>query len=105
MFNDKKIIYVIEYIIGFTLLLLVLPSLVHPHEGWSEAHWWAYLLFIVSSGFILVSTASGMRTRVQLSQRVDELQKEIEELKHPGNHTNTDSLKRAIKEQLVGSVN
>jgi hypothetical protein len=105
MFKDKKFIYVIEYIIGFSLLIAVLPSMLHPHTGWSEGHWWAYLLFIVNSSFILVSCASSMRKRLALARRIEKLEKAVEDLKHPGNHTDTDSLKRAIKEQLVGSLN
>jgi len=105
MFTDKKIIVVIEYIIGFSLLIVVMPSLVHPHAGWSEAHWWAYLLFIVCAGFILISCASSMRKRLALARRIEKLEKAVEDLKHPGNHTDTDSLKRAIKEQFAGSLN
>ena len=106
MFKDSKIIFVLEYIIGFSLLIAVMPSLVHPHEGWSEAHWWAYLLFIVAASFIFLSCASGMLKRLQLSRRIEKLEKEIEELKHPGNHTNTDNLvKRSVKEQFIGSLN
>jgi hypothetical protein len=106
MFSDKKIIAVIEYIIGFSLLMAVLPSMLYPHTGWSEAHWWAYLLFIVSASFILLSCASSMRKRLVLARRIEKLEKEVEELKRPGNHTNTDDLvKRAVKEQLIGSLN
>jgi hypothetical protein len=105
MFKDNKFIVVLEYIIGFSLLIAVLPSLVHPHTGWSEAHWWAYLLFIVTAAFIFLSCASAMRKRLALARRIEKLEKEVEDLKHPGNHTNTESLKRAIKEQLVGSLN
>ena len=105
MFKDKRYVYVIEYIIGFSLLIAVLPSMVNPHTGWSEAHWWAYLLFIVCASFIFLSCASAMRKRLALKHRIEKLEKAIEDLKHPGNHTDTDSLRRAIKEQMVGSVN
>jgi hypothetical protein len=105
MFKDKRFIFVIEYIIGFSLLIAVMPSLVNPHTGWSEAHWWAYLLFIVTSSFIFLSCASAMRKRLALKRRIEKLEKAVEDLKYPGNHTDTDSLKRAIKEQLVGSLN
>jgi hypothetical protein len=46
-----------------------------------------------------------MRRRIQLAQRIEKLEKTVEDLKHPGNHTDTDSLKRAIKEQFAGSLN
>jgi len=105
MFKDKKFVVVIEYIIGFSLLIAVMPSLVHPHTGWSEAHWWAYLLFVVNSSFIFLSCASAMRKRLAMKRRLEKLEKEVENLKHPGNHTDTGSLKRAIKEQLVSSLN
>ena len=106
MFSDKKIILVVEYIIGFSLLITVLPSIVHPHPGWSEAHWWGYLLFIVCSGFTLVSCASEMNQRLELAKRIEKLEKMAEELKGAQKKGQSETgPKRTASEHLVGSVN
>ncbi|MFH1371397.1 MAG: hypothetical protein ABII09_08960 [Planctomycetota bacterium] len=81
MFTDKKIIVVLEYIIGFGLLIAVLPLIVHPNVDWSDAYRWAYMLFIVSAGFTLISCASGMNQRMQLSKRISKLERTVEGLK------------------------
>ena len=80
MFRDRKILVVIEYVIGFSLLIIVLPTIVHPRPGWSDAHGWAYLLFIVCSSFTLLSCASEMRRRIQQAERIDKLEKLVIEV-------------------------
>jgi hypothetical protein len=78
MFKDKKAIIVIEYIIGFSLLILVLPYIVAKQPGWDSAHWWAYLLFILGAGIALIGSASGMKQRMELGQRIIKLERKID---------------------------
>jgi hypothetical protein len=106
MFSDRRILYVIEYVVGFSLLIAVLPSIVLPHPGWSEAHWWAYLLFIVCASFTLISCASEMRRRMQLSERVDKIEKIVEQIISSQKQTPADNAPRhKTTEHLVNSVN
>jgi hypothetical protein len=109
MFSDKKIIFVIEYIIGFSLLIIVLPHIIYPQPGWGEAYWWAYLLFIVSSGFILISCASETKQRMQMAERIAKLEKMMEEHKATHNQPQDQTAqKRTTSEPRhigVGSVN
>jgi hypothetical protein len=80
MFKDKKTIIVIEYVVGFSLLIVVLPYIVAPHPDWSKAYWWAYLLFIVGAGIALIGSASGMKQRLDLAQRITTLEQKIDVL-------------------------
>ena len=106
MFSDSKVVYICEYVIGFTLLIVVLPFLVAPTPGWSNAHWWAYLLFIVNAGFTFVSCASEMKQRMELLGRIKNLEKMVGENKSTQNQVQqAASKKHAASEQLVGSVN
>ena len=106
MFKDRISLVVVEYVIGFSLLIIVLPSIVHPRPGWSDAHGWAYLLFIVCASFTLLSCASEMRKRIQLAEHIKKLEKMVEQLsssqKQPSGET-VQNHKPA--EHLVGSVN
>jgi len=74
MLKDKKLLWVVEYILGIVLLATVVPFIVHPQLGWSEAHGWAYLLFLISASIILLSCASAMRQRMQLAGRIADLE-------------------------------
>ena len=103
MFKDKKTIVVIEYIIGFSLLILVLPYIVTQHSGWTSAHWWAYLLFIVCTGLALIGSASGMKQRMELAQRIIKLEQKVDILIKQAQ--SECEQKNKICEQLVGSVN
>jgi hypothetical protein len=103
MFKDKKAIVVIEYIIGFSLLIVVLPYIVTQHSGWTSAHWWAYLLFIVCAGLALIGSASGMKQRMELSHRITKLEQKIDILIKQAQ--SECEQKNKICEQLVGSVN
>ena len=106
MFSDSKVVYICEYVIGFTLLIVVLPFLVAPTPGWSNAHWWAYLLFIVNAGFTFVSCASEMKQRMDLSARIKNLESMIAANKGDQSQTQqAASKKHTASEQLVGSVN
>jgi len=78
MFKDSKIIVVLEYIIGFCFLIAVVPLFVDPRQDWNDAHQWAYLFFIVGAGLTLVSCASGMKQRIELSQRILKLEKMLD---------------------------
>jgi hypothetical protein len=80
MFKDKKAIIVIEYIVGFSLLILVMPYVVARQPNWGAAHWWAYMLFIVCAGLALIGSASGMKQRLELSQRITNIEKKVDVL-------------------------
>jgi hypothetical protein len=103
MLKDRKLTWVVEYAIGIILLVAVLPSIVLPHPNWSEAHWWAYLLFIVCSGITLIGCASSMRQRVELTQRIEKLEQTVEVLKKQAQSECVQ--KNKASEQFVGSVN
>lgn len=106
MFTDKKIVVVLEYIVGFSLLIVVLPSIVHPHPGWSDAHGWAYLLFIACSGFILISCASSMRQRMKLNQRIVQLEQTLENLKPAQKQShNVSGQNSPTRQELISSLN
>jgi len=102
MSKDKKIVWVVEYIIGITLLLSVLPSIVHPQPGWSEAHSWAYLLFIACAGAMLLGFASSMRQRIIMSERITKLEQMLEDQKQCKPECGQ---KQKASEQFAGSVN
>jgi hypothetical protein len=106
MQRDRKLIWVVEYAIGIVFLVAVMPFIVHPQQGWSAAHGWAYLLFIACSGITLISSASGTRQRIKLSERITKLEQIIEEQKSTGPDKQSESgQKRAASEHFVGSVN
>jgi hypothetical protein len=106
MNKDSKLIWVVEYLIGIGFLVAVLPFILHPQPGWSAAHGWAYLLFIACAGIALISSASGTRQRLELSKRIEELEKKLNEQKSAQNQTqHTGESQFISKEQLVGSVN
>ncbi|GEM_PF-5975756 len=103
MFKDKKFIIVAEYIIGFSLLILSLPYVVGPHSEWSKAYWWAYLLFIVGAGIALIGSASGMKQRLELSNRITKLEDKVDILIKQA-RSECEQKNKTI-EQLVGSPN
>jgi hypothetical protein len=103
MLKDRRITWVVEYAIGIVLLMSVLPSIVIPHPAWTEAHWWAYLLFIVCAGITLIGCASSMRQRVELAQRIEKLEQTVEFLMKQAQSECVQ--KNKFSEQLVGSVN
>jgi len=110
MFTDRKIIVVLEYIIGFSFLIAVVPLFVNPHPDWSDAHWWAYLLFIVGAGFILISCASEMKQRLQLSHRLSRIEQIIKDLEDKEVQAQTNKEvkevghKQTIGEQFIASL-
>jgi hypothetical protein len=103
MFKDKKAIIVIEYIVGFSLLILVLPYIVSPHPDWGTAHWWAYLMFIVCAGIALIGSASGMKQRLELSQRIAKLEQKVDVLLKKTQSECEQNNKTC--EQLISSLN
>ncbi len=107
MFKDRKFLWVLEYIIGIAFLAATMPFIVHPQQGWSEAHSWAYLLFIACSGIVLLCSASAMRRRIGLEKRIEKLESQIEELKHPGhNSSNSRNIQKlTAEENFIGSLN
>ena len=103
MNKDHVMVWVLEYLVGIALIVAVLPYIVHPQPGWSTAHGWAYLLFIACAGICLISSASGTRQRIELSKRVNELEKRLAAA--GGQTQNTTGSPFISKEHLVGSVN
>jgi hypothetical protein len=103
--NKDNLIWVVEYLIGIGFLVAVLPFIVNPQPGWSPAHGWAYLLFIVCAGIALISSASGTRQRIELSKRITELEKKLDEKSAQNRTQNTSGPQFISKEHLVGSVN
>jgi hypothetical protein len=84
MENYRKFLWIMEYAIGGVFLVAVMPFVVHPQPGWSDAHGWAYLLFIACAGIALLSSASGTRQRIKLTERVAKLEKMVENQKSAG---------------------
>ncbi len=106
MFGDKKFVWILQYIFGATIILIVLPMVVRSHPGWSPAHSWAFLLFIAASGIALIDCASSMRLRIELTERVAELEKKIETLSASKNQPDSRvSKKKSTEQQLISSVN
>jgi len=106
MLKDRKLVWVVEYVIGIAFLLAVMPFIIHPQPGWSDAHGWAYLLFIACAGITLVSSASGARQRMKLSERIKELEQMVEGPKAAQKQAHNESGQQFItSEHLVGSVN
>jgi glucose dehydrogenase len=103
--NKKNPIWVVEYLIGLGFLVAVLPLIIYPQPGWSSAYGWAYLLFAACAGIALISSASGTRQRIELSKRVTELEKKLDEQSAQNRTQNTGGPQFISKEQLVGSVN
>jgi hypothetical protein len=104
--NKDNLIWAVEYLIGIGFLVAVLPFIVHPQPGWSPAHGWAYLLFIACAGITLISSASATRQRLELSKRIEQLEKKLSEQKSAQNQIQNASGPQFIsKEHLVGSVN
>ena len=77
MFKDRMLVWVLEYILGGTMVLVPLTSLVLCRGAPTDAHIWAVRLFVVCLGVILVSCASSMRQRMLLARRIDTLAKQI----------------------------
>lgn len=79
MLKDRMIIWVLEYILGGTLVVVSLSSLVVRRLTWSYPHMWATKLFVASLGVILISCASSMRQRILLAGRIDRLAGQMRE--------------------------
>ena len=77
MFNDRMLVWVLEYIFGGTLVIVPLTSLVLFRQARMDAYTWAAQLFVVCLGVILLSCASSMRQRMSLAERIDKLAKQI----------------------------
>jgi hypothetical protein len=106
MQKDSKLVCVVEYLIGIGFLVVALPFIIHPQPGWSDAHGWAFLIFTACAGITLLSSASGTRQRIELSERIKKLEKKLEEQKFAQDHMqNTGGPQFISKEHLVGSVN
>jgi hypothetical protein len=78
MFNDKTVVWVLEYIFGSTLVILPLAGLGVYRYIWMNTNLWAAALFIVCLGVILISCASSMRQRMLLAKRIERLAEQIQ---------------------------
>jgi len=105
MFNDKKSTWVTEYAIGLGLLIVISPAILRPNTHWSMAYSWAYLLFVACSGIILVSAAGSMRQRMKLEERIDKLERMLQNRNTQNQQQSETEQKQKTAEQLVGSVN
>jgi hypothetical protein len=77
MFKDRMLIWILEYMVGGTLVLVPLVHLVFYAPDGADAYNWATQLFIVCLGVILISCASSMRQRMLLARRIDRMVEEI----------------------------
>jgi len=111
MFKDKKFVWVLEYLIGMGLLVVIMPSIVRPHPGWSPAHGWAYLLFIACSGITLLSCAGSMRQRMRLEKRINQLEqmaqnpKPAQREEQSSEQQSEEVHKQTAGEQFINSLN
>ena len=111
MFKDKRFVWVLEYLIGMGLLVVIMPSIVRPHPGWSPAHGWAYLLFIACSGITLLSCAGSMRQRLRLEKRIKLLeqlaknQMQAQKEEQSKNEQSIEEHKQTAGEQFISSLN
>jgi len=80
MFNDKAIVWVLEYIFGGTLVILPLVGLSVYRHSWMDTYLWATGLFVVCLGVTLISCASSMRQRMLLARRIEILDEQIQSL-------------------------
>ena len=77
MFKDRMLVWILEYIVGGTLVLVPLASLILSSPVQTDAYNWATQLFIVCLGVVLISCASSMRQRMLLARRIDRMAKQI----------------------------
>jgi hypothetical protein len=106
MSADRKLVWMVEYVIGLGLLMIAVPFIAAPQPGWSDAHGWAYLLFLVCSGITLISSASAAREGAQLAERIAKLEQMTERPRSAGKQVPGESgQRRTASEHLVGSVN
>ena len=73
MLDDRRIIWILEYVFGGALVAVPLTSRVVRLPVWTDAYTWATQLFVVGLGVVLVSCASSMRQRLLLARRIDAL--------------------------------
>ena len=105
MFSDKKSTWVAEYIIGLSLLVVISPAILRPNTNWSMAYSWAYLLFVACSGIILVSAAGSMRQRMKLEERINKLERMLQDRNIQNQQQSEPEQKQKTAEQLISSVN
>jgi hypothetical protein len=107
MFADRKLVWMLQYIFGVGILIIVLPMLIGPQLEWSEAHGWAFLLFLCGSGISFIDCASSLRLRNRLLERVEELEKKTATITtgSQGPAEPPSPKKQTIEHQLVSSVN
>ncbi len=73
MLNDRRVIWILEYVFGGALVVAPLTSRVVRLPVWTDAYTWAMQLFVVGLGVVLISCASSMRQRLLLARRIDAL--------------------------------
>ena len=77
MFKDKTVVWVLEYLLGGTLVLVPLAVVGFWLPEWIDARIWAVQLFVVCLGVVLISCASSIRQRMLLAKRIDTLAEQI----------------------------
>jgi len=55
MFKDRVVVWVLEYVLGGTLVLMPLMALGFWRTEWIDTHIWAAQLFVVCLGVVLIS--------------------------------------------------
>ncbi|MCU0913941.1 MAG: hypothetical protein MUC88_05175 [Planctomycetes bacterium] len=79
MLKDRRLIWILEYVLGGMLVLIPLIGRTLCPPAWTDAHAWATQLFVVALGVTLISCASAMRQRLLLARRIDTLARQIAE--------------------------
>jgi len=77
MLDDRRIIWILEYVFGGALVAVPLTSRVARLPAWTDAYTWATQLFVVGLGVVLISCASSMRQRLLLARRLDTLARQL----------------------------
>lgn len=77
MLKDKMVVWVLEYIVGGLLVVILLASPAFRGPVWTDAFIWATQLFVACLGVILISCASSMRQRMLLAKRLDKLAHQV----------------------------
>jgi hypothetical protein len=78
MFNDRMIVWFLEYVFGGMLVIVPLASQFFRRFAWMDSFVWTAKLFAACLGVILISCASSMRQRLLLARRIDKLDEQMQ---------------------------
>lgn len=87
MLNDRRVIWILEYVFGGALVAVPLTSRIVRLPAWTDAYTWATQLFVVGLGVVLISCASSMRQRLLLASRLDALARQLAVGERPSSQT------------------